>query len=107
MAVRAIVLLTLLACLTVRQQGQWVSDVALWGRAVRVNATSPRPAYNYAVALRKAGNLQLGAWWLSEAARRVSGGQVATYEPLLTAQVVAFEMAGHPVCDSPSLRPYC
>lgn len=108
MAVRAAIVLGILAALTCRQVPVWASDTTLWAAAVAVNSTSPRPAFNYALALRKAGRGLEAVPWLVKAADRATGhAREADYRKAVAMQFFALEVAGVHVCDSPSLQAYC
>lgn len=108
MALKAAVLLGVLAVLTARQIPMWASDERLWAAAVAVNATSPRPAFNYALALRKQGRYLEAADWLVRAAERAAGHpREADYRRAIAAQFFAIEAAGVFLCDVPTLQPLC
>lgn len=101
-------LLALLAGLTLFQQRQWASDVALWTVAVKANPTAPRPAFNLAVALRKSGANDRALYWLAEAGLRAqSTGQDDEYLSRIASQLHILELGGFYACDSPWLQRYC
>lgn len=109
MAVRILLVLGMLAVLTVCQLPVWSSDVALWGAAVSWNATSPRPAFNYGLALRKAGRHDEAVLWFIRAVDRamISKHREADYRRAVAAQLFAIEITGDYVCDTPHIRPHC
>lgn len=108
MAVRIGLLLGVLAVLTVRQLPVWSSDLALWGAAVSFNATSPRPALNYGIALRKAGRPDEAAIWLIRAAdRSMKHPREIDYRRAVAAQFFAIEATGYYICDTPHIRFHC
>jgi hypothetical protein len=107
-AARAIVVAVVLSGLTLWQQHRFRNDRALWAAAVAVNHTSPRPALNYAIALRKAGQPEAAAPWLVAAgARAVGNRHERHYRALVAEQVMLLEITGFPVCHLPAYRPYC
>lgn len=107
-ALKVAALFVVLACLSVGQLAQWRSDVALWSVAANVNQTSPRPALNLGIALRRAGRPLESARWLVVAADRSTGHQdEANYRRAVAAQFFALEVSGVFLCDSPQLQPYC
>lgn len=107
-AVRVLVLLGVLLGLTAWQLPMWASDEALWSVAVRLNRTSPRPAFNYGLALRHAGHVDRAAFWLAMAADRATGHpREADYRRAVQAQFMAIELSGVPICASASVQPYC
>lgn len=106
--IRVVVVLSVLACLTVRQLPTWSSDAALWSAAVQWNTTAPRPAYNLGVALRKQGRPIEAVRWLTLAVERASGTpKAAEYLRAVQAQFFAMEITGFYPCDLPSARRYC
>lgn len=109
MAVKIGLVLGVLAVLTVCQRPVWSSDLALWGAAVSFNATSPRPAFNYGLALRKAGRHREAVVWFIRAADRamVAKYREADYRRAVAAQLFAIEMTGDYVCDMPHVQPHC
>ena len=108
MAVRAGILIGLLACLTVRQQFVWIDDVALWRQAVTVAPTSARAAFNLSLAYRKAVETALAVAWLIRADANLPGeARSAEYRRLIATQVTGMELFGIPVCDSALLWRYC
>ena len=101
-------LLGLLACLTVRQQAVWASDLTLWSHAVSVTPTLARPALNYATALRKDGQMTLAVIWF------VRAGELAEADPRrdeyrrsIAAQLQWMAAFGDPVCERGMAQPYC
>lgn len=107
-AVKTIALLGVLACLTVGQSSQWRSDLALWTVAATVNQTSPRPALNLGIALRRAGRPLEAVRWLVSAVDRAAGHpDEDNYRRAVAAQFFAIEITGVSLCGSPQLQPYC
>lgn len=108
MAVNVCGLLLLLAILTVSQEQRWATDLSLWEAAVKVNRTSPRPAYNLALALRKDHRYDRAAFWLVETVERARGSaDEAAIRARVRDQFAAIELEGYLICDSASARPYC
>lgn len=107
MAVR-VLLLGLLACLTVRQQAVWASDVSLWSRAVIVAPTSPRAAFNLALSYRQAGDIDRGLVWLDRAALlSLNHPRKAELDRAIRREIDGLAAFGTDVCDTPWLSAYC
>ncbi len=108
MAVKVCVLGVLLVGLTLHQQRTWRSDVALWAQAAEWNRGSARVAYNYGLALRKAGDVSASVSWFLEASHRAQRTpEEANYKQAIKRQLEAVEMSGYPVCHLPDVQPFC
>ena len=107
MAVKVWALLLLLSGLTVGQQGVWRSDLTLWQAAVRSHE-GPRPAFNFALALRQDGQTERAVWWLVETVdRSVGRPEEAAVRDAVRDKLLFIRMMGFQVCDSPSTQPHC
>lgn len=107
MAVR-LLLLGLLACLTVRQQAVWASDVLLWSQAVVVAPLSPRAAFNLALSYRQAGDTSRSVVWLDRAALlSIQHPRQTEFDRLIRREVDGLAAFGTDVCATPWLSAYC
>ncbi len=109
MAVRLkIGLVALLACLTMRQQGAWFSEVELWRQAVAVAPQSPRANVNYGLALQHTGRVVESVPWLARAADlSARHPDPETFEHFLRLHVLFTEELGVPACHDSSLARFC
>ena len=101
--------MVLLACLTVRQQGFWASDLALWRNAAYWAPELGRPALNLATAYRKAGQRDAALLWFIRAAELSEADpRGAEYRQSIAVQLAWMEATwGDGVCERPDLRPLC
>jgi len=101
-------LLGLLACLTVRQQAVWASNVTLWAHAVSITPTLARPALNLATAYRQSGQSFLAVIWFERAGQLAdTDPRRAEYRRSIAAQLQWMDAFGDPVCGVSSVRQYC
>ncbi len=107
MAVKVLLVILLLG-LTLRQQGTWRDDVALWGQAVAVSPQSPRAAMNYAGAWFAAGQMTPTVVWLARAADLSDRHRdPENFERLIRLRVLSLEDQGVPACQDLSLSRFC
>lgn len=103
-----LIVLGLLAIGTARQIPRFQSDLRLWGAAVRVTPFLPRPALNYATALRRAGRVEDALPWFIRAHafadRSVRAQEIRAG---VRAQLLFLTAFGEDVCSRPDVQPYC
>ena len=103
-----IVLVGLLACLTVRQQAAWESNVALWSQAVVVAPLSPRAAFNLALSYRFEGDIDRSLVWLDRSALlAINHPRKQDFDRLIRLQIDGLAMLGTDVCSTAWLSAYC
>lgn len=108
LAVTIALLLALAAGLTLRQLPTWESNVALWRAAVRLNAVSPRPAFNLGAAYQVAGDFPAAVIWYEAAWRRsIAGPEAARYQAAIRARLELLEHYGFFACDRSPFSPVC
>lgn len=103
-----LIVLALLAGGTARQMPHYRSDLALWGAAVSVTPMLPRPALNYATALRKANRAQEAVPWFVRAYEQAERSpRFQEIRAMVRAQLQFMSAFGDDVCLRPDVQPFC
>jgi hypothetical protein len=103
-----LIVLALLAWGTARQLPRFRTDLALWGAAVRVTPMLPRPALNYATALRKIDRHDEAVFWLIRAGQTADRSlRAQEIRAGVRGQLQWMSAFGDDVCSRPDVQPYC
>lgn len=103
-----VILLGILAARTASTIPRFHSDLALWEAAVAVTPSLPRPALNYATALRKAGRTDEALIWFIRAAETSDRSpRAAEIRAGVRSQLLWLTAFGADVCGRPLVQPHC